>query len=106
MAIVDKEGFTAPAPCKTEALLGSIAWGAIIEGVDDIEGGCEVKVIIKEWALQGIAVLDGTIDVERGAKEVFVFVGWQPYISFFANIASWNKWLTILYSYSQHYPNF
>jgi hypothetical protein len=37
---VVEEGFTAPTPCKTEALLGSIARGAVVEGVDDMEGGC------------------------------------------------------------------
>jgi hypothetical protein len=33
--MVDEEGF-AIAPCKIEALLGSIAWGAVPEGVGDV----------------------------------------------------------------------
>jgi hypothetical protein len=61
---VDEEGFAAPAPCKTEALLGYVACGVVVEGVD------------KERDPEGIVVLDGAIDVERGMKEVFVFVGW------------------------------
>jgi hypothetical protein len=48
VGMVDGEGFDAPAPCKTEALLRSIAQGAIVEGVDDVEGGCEAKVVIEE----------------------------------------------------------
>jgi hypothetical protein len=36
----DEEGFSIPAPCKTEALLGSVVQGAIVEGVNDVEGGC------------------------------------------------------------------
>jgi hypothetical protein len=35
----DEEGFSIPAPCKTEALLGSVVQGAIVEGVNDVEGG-------------------------------------------------------------------
>jgi hypothetical protein len=34
---VDEEGFTAPVPCKIEVLLGSVARGAIVEGVNDVE---------------------------------------------------------------------
>jgi hypothetical protein len=98
IGIVDEDGFAAPATYKTEALLRSIAWGAIVEGVDDVEGGREAEFIIKEWAPKGIAVLDGAVDVEWGMKEVFVFIGWWPCNSFSANIASWNKRLTTLYS--------
>jgi hypothetical protein len=45
---MDEEGFAAPAPCKTEALLRSIARGAVVEGVDDVEGGCEAKFVVEE----------------------------------------------------------
>jgi hypothetical protein len=65
---LDGEGFAAPAPCKTEALLGSIARGAVVEGVDNVEGGCEADVVIVERALEGIAVQDGAVDTERGVK--------------------------------------
>jgi hypothetical protein len=95
---VDEEGFATPAPCKTEALLGSVAWGAVVEGVDDIEGWREAEFVIEEQALEGIAVLDGAVDVEWGVMEVVIFVGWWPYNSFLANIVCSNKWLTVLYS--------
>jgi hypothetical protein len=45
---VDEEGFVVPAPCKTEVLLGSVARGDVVEGVNDMEGGCEAEVVIKE----------------------------------------------------------
>jgi hypothetical protein len=73
---VEEEGFVVPAPCETGALLGSIARGAIAEGVNDIQGGPETEVVIMERAPEGIAVLDGVIDVGRGVKEVFIFVSW------------------------------
>jgi hypothetical protein len=73
---VDEEGFAAPVPHKIEALLGSVARGTVVEGVDDVEGGCEAEFFIEEQALDGVAVLDGVIDVERGMKEVFVFINW------------------------------
>jgi hypothetical protein len=80
---VDEEGFVVPALCKIEALLGSIAWGTILESVDEVEGACEPKVVIGEWALEGVVVLDGAIDVGWGVKEIFVFIGWWPCNSFF-----------------------
>jgi hypothetical protein len=89
--IVDEEGFVAPTPCKIEVLLESIARGAVIEGIDDVEGGREAEVVIKERAPGGVAILDGVVDARRGVKEVFVFVGRQPCNSFLVNIASWNK---------------
>jgi hypothetical protein len=45
---VNEEGFVAPTPCKTGALLGSVARGAIVEGVDDVKGGHEAEFIIEE----------------------------------------------------------
>ena len=45
---VDEEGFATAAPCKTEALLGSVAQGAIAEGVDDVEGARKAEGVIKE----------------------------------------------------------
>jgi hypothetical protein len=85
---VDEEGFAAPMPYKTEALLRSVARGAVVEGVDDVEGGHEAKFIIEERAPEGIAVLNGVVDVERGVKEVFIFIGWRPCNSFSTNITS------------------
>jgi hypothetical protein len=55
VGMMDKEGFAASAPYKTEALLGSVARGAIVEGVHDVEGGHEAKVVIEEQAPEGIA---------------------------------------------------
>jgi hypothetical protein len=95
---VDNKGFAAAAPYETEVLLGFVAWGAAVEGVDDMEGAHESEGVVEEWAPEGIAVLDGAVGVERGMNEVFIFIGWLPYNSFSANIASWNKWLTIFYS--------
>jgi hypothetical protein len=84
---VDEEGFAAPAPYKTDALLRSVVWGAIVEDVNDVEGGHEGEFVIEERAPKGVAVLDGVVDVEQGMKEVFIFIGWWPCNSFSANIA-------------------
>jgi hypothetical protein len=45
---VDDEGFVAVSPCEIEVLLGSIAWGAIAEGVDDVEGAREAEGVVEE----------------------------------------------------------
>jgi hypothetical protein len=39
-----------------------------------VEGGREAEFIVEERAPEGIAVLDGAIDVERGMNEVFIFI--------------------------------
>jgi hypothetical protein len=88
---MDEEGFAAPAPCKTEALLRSVACGDVVEGVNDMEGVHEAGFIVEERSLEGVVVLDGVVDVERGVNKVFVFISWRPYNSFSANIASWKK---------------
>jgi hypothetical protein len=62
-----------------------------------MEEAREAEFIIEERAPEGVALLDGAVDVERGMKEVFVFIGWRLYNSFSANIASWNKRLIVLY---------
>jgi hypothetical protein len=74
--MLDEEGFTGLAPCKTEALLRSVARGAAVEGVDDVEGGREAEVVVEEHSPKGVAVLDGVVDARRGVKEVLVFFGW------------------------------
>jgi hypothetical protein len=71
---------------------------AATEGVDDVKGAWEVEGVIEERAPEGVAIMDGAIGAERGVKEVFVFIIWWPCNSFLANIASWNKWLIVLYS--------
>jgi hypothetical protein len=67
-------------------------------GVVDVEGAREVEGVIKKWAVVGAREVEGVIDVWQGVNELFTLVGCQPCNSFSANIASWNKWLTILYS--------
>jgi hypothetical protein len=57
---VDEEGFVVPAPCKTEALLGSIVRGAVVEGVDDMEGACEAEGVIEELTPGSVVVLNGS----------------------------------------------
>jgi hypothetical protein len=44
---VDEEAF-ATAPCKTEILLRYVAWGAIVEGVNNMEGAREAEGVIEE----------------------------------------------------------
>jgi hypothetical protein len=62
---MDDEGFATAAPCETEVLLRSIAWGTAVDGVDDVEGAREAEgVIVEEHALEGIAVLDGAVGAE------------------------------------------
>jgi hypothetical protein len=56
---VDEEGFTAPVPCKIEVLLGSVAQGAVVEGVNDVEWGHEGKVVVEERTPDVIAVRMG-----------------------------------------------
>jgi hypothetical protein len=82
---VDEEGFDAADPYTTKTLLGSIAWGAITKGVDNVEGAHEAEGVVEEWAPDGVAILDGAVDAGRGMKEVFVVIGWWPYNSFLAN---------------------
>jgi hypothetical protein len=43
---VEEEGFSAAAPYKTEALLRTVARGAVAEGVDDMEGAQEAEGVI------------------------------------------------------------
>jgi hypothetical protein len=45
---MDEEGFIAAAPYKIEALLESVVQGAVPEGVDDMEGACQAKGVVKE----------------------------------------------------------
>jgi hypothetical protein len=76
---VDDEGFATAAPCETEVLPEPVAQGAAVEGVDDVEGAQEAEGVIEERAPEGVAVLDGVVGVERGMKEVFIFIVWRPY---------------------------
>jgi hypothetical protein len=73
------------------------AWGAS-GGVIDVEGAREVEGLIEKQAVAGAREVEGVVDVWRGINELFNLVGCRPCNSFSANIASWNKWLTVLYS--------
>jgi hypothetical protein len=46
--MMDEEGFVAATPCKIEGLLASVAWGTILEFVNDVEGAREAEGVIKE----------------------------------------------------------
>jgi hypothetical protein len=67
-------------------------------GVINVEGACEVKGVVKKWAVAGAHEVEGVIDVWWGMNDFFNLVGCRPCNSFSTNIASWNKRLTILYS--------
>jgi hypothetical protein len=45
---VDDEGFDAAATYETEVLLGSVARGAVVDGVNDVEGAQEAEGVIEE----------------------------------------------------------
>jgi hypothetical protein len=84
------------------------AWGAggvvseargATGGVVDVEGTREVKGVIKKRAVAGAREVEGVVDGWRGVNELFTLIDCQPYNSFSANIASWNRWLTVLYSF-------
>jgi hypothetical protein len=72
------------------------AWGAG-GGVVNVEGAHEVKGVIEKWAVAGAREVEGVVDGWRGVNELFTVVGCRLWNSFSANIASWNKQLTILY---------
>jgi hypothetical protein len=90
----DEDGFAVPRGA------GGVVFEArgADDGVVDVEGAHEVEGVIKKWAIAGAREVEGVIDVWRDVNELFTLVGCRPYNSFSANIASWNKWLTILYS--------
>jgi hypothetical protein len=93
----DEEGFVAVAPYKTKDLLISEAWGASAGGVVKMEGVREAKGVTKGRAEEGGVVLDGVIEGGLVVKELLA-LGWRHCNSFSTNIASWNKWLMVLYS--------
>jgi hypothetical protein len=72
-------------------------WGAG-GGVIDVEGAREVEGVIEKQAVAGAHEVEGVFYVWWGMNELFALVGCRPCNSFSANIASWNKWLTLLYS--------
>jgi hypothetical protein len=89
----DEDGFAA---AQGAGGVVSKAWGAG-GGVIDVEGAREVEGVIKKWAVVGAHEVEGVIDGWRGVNGLFTLVGCRPCNSFSANIASWNKRLTVLY---------
>jgi hypothetical protein len=75
----------------------SEAWGGG-GGVVDVEGAREVEGVVEKWVVAGAREVEGVVDVWRGMNELFTLVGCRPCNSFSANMASWNKRLTVLYS--------
>jgi hypothetical protein len=61
---MDDEGLATAAPYEMEVLLGSVAWGAVAEGVDKMEGAWEAEGVIEERAREGVVVLDGVVGAE------------------------------------------
>jgi hypothetical protein len=89
----DEDGFTAARG----------AGGAISEargggGVIEVEGAHEVEGVVEKWALAGAREVEGGVNGWRGMNELFTLIGCRPCNFFSANIASWNKRLTLLYS--------
>jgi hypothetical protein len=84
--VVDEEGI-AIAPCKTAYLVISRASGACAGGIADVEGANKVKCCAEEGASQGVAVMDGSVDVGLGVNELFD-LDWWPCNSFSTNISS------------------
>jgi hypothetical protein len=89
----DKDGF---ATMRGAGGVVSKARGAS-GGVVNVEGACEVEGVVKKWGVAGAHEVEGVVDVWRGVNELFNIVGCQPCNSPSTNIASWNKWLTVLY---------
>jgi hypothetical protein len=95
--IDDEDGFAAARGAGGIVLE---AWGAS-GGAVDVEGTRGVKGVIEKRVVLGVLgahEVEGVIDVWWGMNELFNLVGCWPCNSFSANIASWNKWLTVLYS--------
>jgi hypothetical protein len=67
-------------------------------GAVDVEGTREVEGVIRKRVVPGARKVEGVVDVSRSVNELFNLVGCRTYNSFSANIASWNKQLTVLYS--------
>ena len=62
-----------------------------------MEGARGAEGVAEERAVEGGAALDGVVEGVLGVKEL-INLCWRPYNSFSTNIASWNKWLTVVYS--------
>jgi hypothetical protein len=68
--VVDEESI-ATSPCKAAYLLISGAQGIVAGGIADVEGASKVKGCVKEGASEGVAVIDGSIDVGLGVNNLF-----------------------------------
>jgi hypothetical protein len=84
--VVDEEGIST-APCKIGFLLISEAQGIGAGGIADVKGASKVKGCAEEGASEGVAVMDGSIDVNLGVNEPFD-LDWRPCNSFSTIISS------------------
>jgi hypothetical protein len=93
--VVDDEDGFAAARDASGVISKAIGAGG---GAVNVEGTREVECVIEKRAVPGAREVEGVVDVWWGVNELFNLVGSRPCNSFSANIASWNKRLTILYS--------
>jgi hypothetical protein len=84
--VVDKKGI-ATTPCKTAYLLISGVQGVGARGIADVEGASKVKCCAEEGASEGVAIMDGSIDIGLGVNELFD-LDWRPCNSFSTIISS------------------
>jgi hypothetical protein len=84
--VVDEEGIST-APYKIGFLLISEAQGVGARGIADIKGASKVEGCAEEGASEGVAVMDGSIDVDLGVNELFN-LDWWPCNSFSTIISS------------------
>jgi hypothetical protein len=94
VVVDDEDGFAA---ARGASGVISEARGAG-DGAVNVKSTHEVEGVVKKWAIPGAREVEGVIDVWRGVNELFNLVGCRSCNSFSANIASWNKRLTVLYS--------
>jgi hypothetical protein len=86
MEVVDEEGI-ATAPYKIAYLHISGAWDARAGGIVDVQGTNKVESCAKEGASEGVAVMDGSINVSLGVNELFD-LGLRPCNSFSKHISN------------------
>jgi hypothetical protein len=68
--VVDEEGIST-APWKTVYLLISRVQGVGARVIADVQGASKVKGCAEEGASEGVAVMDGSVDVGLGVNELF-----------------------------------
>jgi hypothetical protein len=68
--VVDEKHITT-APSKTAYLLISGAKGVGVDGIANVKGTSKVEGCAEEGASEGVAVMDGFIDIGLGMNELF-----------------------------------